>query len=167
MWHRQIPCSINYIDLVHIFLLVLVFNVQGCYLSFKIVFYWLHLDVSIRLQISYQIIFIFLSWVLTREMMHYEFIFVHKLSDSFHFTLYHILLFFASLLMYLTPHIMLMFVITYSLVKISLSTSFTFSPEDTAEDHGECVYQHTSGANIKVYVTESEGERSLPSNHSF
>ena len=47
------------------------------------------------------------------------------------------------------------------------SSSFFLLNEGTAEAHGGHIYNHVSGAYIKVCVLESEDDGSLPSDHTF
>ena len=46
-------------------------------------------------------------------------------------------------------------------------TPFSFPGEGTADNHGERIYEHISGANVKVFVSKSEDDGSLPSDHTF
>ena len=46
-------------------------------------------------------------------------------------------------------------------------TPFSFPGEGTADNHGERIYCHVLGANIKVFVSELEDDGSLPSDHTF
>ena len=47
------------------------------------------------------------------------------------------------------------------------SSPFFIPDEGTAKTHGERIYCHVSGADIKVFVMESEDDGSLPSDHAF
>ena len=46
-------------------------------------------------------------------------------------------------------------------------TSFSFSRDRTANDHGEHVNCHILGANVEALVSELEDDGSLPSDHTF
>ena len=47
------------------------------------------------------------------------------------------------------------------------STPFLTPDQGNADVHGERIYCHVSGASIKVYVSKSEDDGLLPSDHAF